>query len=111
MVSAEPLDHGRARLVQADHLNVRSVATKLQNYIVQRADCGDVPEMRIAHVNADALGHVLVIKGIDEAIGGREEHLPGYKIGDLPTVFRQLGDDPEQPGNQENFDQRTSLKI
>ena len=43
--------------------------------------------MRVAHVNADALGYVLVIKGIDEAVGGREKHLPGYKIGDLPTAL------------------------
>jgi hypothetical protein len=55
--------------------------------------------MRVAHVNADALGHVLVIKGVDEAIGGREKHLSGYEVGDLATVFRQFGDDPEQPGN------------
>jgi hypothetical protein len=35
--------------------------------------------MRIADVNANALRHVLIVKGIDEAIGGCEEHLSGYK--------------------------------
>lgn len=34
VVSAEPLDHGRARLVQADHFDMGTVAAKLQNYIV-----------------------------------------------------------------------------
>jgi hypothetical protein len=53
---AEPLDHRRTGLVKADHFNKRTVPTKLQDDVIQRADCSDVPDMCAAYVDADALG-------------------------------------------------------
>ena len=70
VVHSEPVDHGGTGLVQADHLDLRTFTTELQHHLVQRADRGDVPEMRTAHVDAHQIDHFLEVECVDETIGG-----------------------------------------
>jgi hypothetical protein len=63
VVHGEAVDHRRAGLVQADDLDLGALAAELQHHLVQRADGGDVPEVRAADVDAHVVDHLLEVEG------------------------------------------------
>src|SRR3546814_1745020 len=73
VVPSEAIDHRGAGLVEAHHLDVHAVAAELQDRLVEGADGGDVPEMRVADVDDHAPGSPAEIEGAEEGFGRGEE--------------------------------------
>jgi hypothetical protein len=61
---AEALHQCRARRIQADDLDRAPVPARLQRHAVERADGRDVPEMRGADVDDEALDLLLQVEGV-----------------------------------------------
>ena len=86
----------RARLVHADDLDLRALAAEFQHHRVQRANAGDVPEMRAADIDHDALQRLAEVEGRDEVLGRGEEDLALDDVGPLAAVRRQRRGDAEE---------------
>ena len=72
--------------VEADDFNVRPFASELEHRHVERADAGDVPDMRAADVDSHPLQRFAEIEGGAESVGGGKEHLALHDIGPRRAV-------------------------
>lgn len=75
IVYREFVHDGGAGFVEADDFNFRIFAAEFQHHFVQRADGGEIPKMRVAHVNAHLGEGFFEIKRGGEGAGGCEENL------------------------------------
>jgi hypothetical protein len=92
MVGSKTFHHGRARLIEADHLNLGPVTPQFQHNVIKGTDSSDVPEMCLAYIDANALLHILIVEGINQTVGRSKEDLSGDEISNLSAVVRMLGD-------------------
>src|SRR3546814_18947096 len=73
-----------------------AVAAELQDRLVEGADGGDVPEMRVADVDDHAPGSLAEIEGAEEGFGRGEEDLAPDGVGPAAAVFRKAGPHRDQ---------------
>ena len=73
VVDGEALDHGCARFVKADDLDLGAFAPELDHCPVERSHGRDVPEMGFADIDDDPVQYLPEVEGFGEPVGGREE--------------------------------------
>lgn len=62
VVDGEPINDGRAGFVKADDFDLGSFAAEFQHHFVERTHGGEIPEMRVAHVDAHLGDRLLEIE-------------------------------------------------
>lgn len=80
VVNSQSIHDGGARFIQPDYFHLGAVTAKFQNNFVQCSDRGEIPEMRMAHVNANAIDGFLEIKPLAKSSGRGKKYLPGNSI-------------------------------
>ena len=66
VVQAESVDDRGAGVVQADDFHLGAFAAEFQDHLVERADRGQIPKMRVADVDSHFGERFLEIEGRDE---------------------------------------------
>src|SRR5690606_33198878 len=106
VMHAEAIDDGRARFVQAQHLDLGAFAAEFEHHLVQCRDGCDVPEMRLAEVDGNPGNDFLEIERGGELVRGAEEHLANHPVGAVFAVGIQLRVDTQVMPNLVGEEQR-----
>ncbi|QTK78964.1 hypothetical protein AT6N2_C1179 [Agrobacterium tumefaciens] len=96
IVQGEAVDHVGACLVDADHLDPPAGLAKFQHHLVQSADRGNVPQMRLRDIDCHRLNLFGEIESGNEAFRRGEENLTIDAIDPLPAIGRKLRPDMEE---------------
>ena len=80
VVNAVAVYQGLAGPVQAHDVDPRSIVPVFEDYLVQRADGGDIPEVCFREIDYDVLQRLLEAECVDESVGRGEEYLACHSI-------------------------------
>ena len=89
VVDGELVHDGGARLVEADDLDGDALAAEFQHGGIDRADTGQVPDMGVDDIDADALELFLEVEGGEKVLGRGEEQLAFDAVVALLAVLGQ----------------------
>src|SRR5690606_6360865 len=85
VVHAQSADQGRAGLVETHDLHLRAFAAELHDHLVERTYRSQIPEVRAADVDQNAVDGFPEVEAVDEVLAGGEEHLARHGVVACPS--------------------------
>jgi len=83
-------DERGAGLIETDDFDADAVPLQFLDGLIERADRGDIPEMRVAEIDRDGFRCIEEIEGFDKGAGGVEEDLAVDEADDGFAIRRKL---------------------
>ena len=87
VVNTESINHCGTGFIQANNLDVSSLASKLDDNFVERTHGRDVPKVCATDIDVNLIDHFLIIKRLRETVCAREEHLTKNSVASGSTLI------------------------